>query len=268
MSKKVALLLPFYKSVHPLTTFCLMAIYDRERMRVFQNYGDAFIAHSRNTLARRFLESDCEFSVWFDDDMVFPIGNAQWYNRATGFGFVDKFAGMNTIDRLLGHNKTFVGGLYFGRSRGGKPMYAEGCGSQTEAALCRKGPQDVIKPTKWCASGVWLVHRKVFEDISKRWPHLSSGQWFSSSEHNLVNASSLARKELEDESKPVDRAALSKLLGDGLYLAGKNSPVGLGEDVQFCYRAAQVGHQPHIDLGLVCGHMGSCCYGPYNTYFE
>ena len=35
----------------------------------------------------------------------------------------------------------------------------------------------------------------------------------------------------------------------------------MGEDVTFCIRAAAAGHQPHVDLGLICGHQGSKIYG-------
>lgn len=228
-------------------------------MKLFMNYGDAFIAHSRNTLARRFLDSECEWSMWIDDDMIVPFGNAAWFNRTTGFGFADKFAGLNVIDRLLSHNKTLVGATYFGRQRGGKPMYAEGCASDVEAAACRRGPQDVVKVTKWVATGCLLVHRSVYESIHKRWPHLNN-QWFSSSEHDLVESVNKALQIIHGSPE-----AAIEMLKRGRDLSQKYSSTGTGEDVQFCHRAMEVGHQPHIDLGLVCGHVGSCCYGPFNT---
>jgi hypothetical protein len=40
----------------------------------------------------------------------------------------------------------------------------------------------------------------------------------------------------------------------------RNSQLGMGEDVQFCIRAAQAGHQPHVDLGVMCGHLGSMSF--------
>ena len=38
--------------------------------------------------------------------------------------------------------------------------------------------------------------------------------------------------------------------------ARTSSTLGMGEDVQFCIRAAQAGHQPHVDFALRCGHIG------------
>jgi hypothetical protein len=268
MSKSIAVLLPFYKAVHPQTAFCITALFDHSRMKMFMNYGDAFVAHARNELARRFLNSECEWSMWFDDDVVMPIGNASWYNRTTNFGFMDKFAGLHTIDRLMSHGKTIVGGLYFGRTPTGKPMYAEGMANRVEEIAARRGPQDVVKPTKWVATGCLLVHRSVYEDISKRWPHLDD-QWFSSSEHDVISAVDEALKILH--TGPANFATEAQIksaievLGHGRNLSSKYSRTGCGEDVQFCQRALQVGHQPHVDLGLVCGHVGSACYGPFNT---
>ena len=45
----------------------------------------------------------------------------------------------------------------------------------------------------------------------------------------------------------------------------KSSRLNSGEDQTFCRRAAKVGHQPFVDLGLVCGHIGSTVFGPHNT---
>lgn len=262
------MLLPSYKTVHPATAFCINALFDKNTMKMFTSYGDAFIAHARNELARKFLASECEWSIWIDDDMIVPFGDAAWFNRVSGFGFADKFAGMNAVERLLSHKKTLVGGLYYGRNRFGKPMFAEACGSAVEAAACRRGPQDVIKICKWVATGCLLINRSVFEDISKKYPHLD-GNWFSSSEHDVVKSVGGALQILAENIDPqtrIDRAI--SILGHGRDLSAKYSRVGVGEDVQFCHRALEVGHTPHVDLGLVCGHIGACAYGPYNTYAE
>jgi hypothetical protein len=45
-------------------------------------------------------------------------------------------------------------------------------------------------------------------------------------------------------------------------LVNSENPLGSGEDVSFCLRAAAAGHQPHVDMGLVCGHIGYQCFGP------
>jgi len=45
-----------------------------------------------------------------------------------------------------------------------------------------------------------------------------------------------------------------------------NSKLGTGEDVIFCHRARQAGHQPYVDLDCVAGHCGSHVYGFDSTF--
>lgn len=277
--RKVCLLLPFYKSTHPVTAFSLLGMVDRTKIGVIMNFGDAFIAHVRNTLAKQFLDSGIEWAMMVDDDMIVPWGNAAWFNRMTGFNLPDKFAGLHAASRLLSHGKTLVGSLYFGRNRAGKPMYAEGMASADQTKWLRaNAPLDQVQPTKWVGTGCILIHRDVFTDIEKKFPQLArdpnrkdvvggSGHWFSSSEHDIVEETQRAIEILNDHAMPetarIDRAA--KLLHTARQRSKINSALGTGEDVQFCVRAAQAGHQPHVDLGLLCGHIGSQCFGPGNT---
>lgn len=264
--RKVCISLPFYKTTEPRTAFAIMALLDRKKTSVMLDWGDAFVAHSRNKLADNFLKSGCEWQLCFDDDMVPPFGNAKLFNSFTGFNFPEKFAGMNTIDRLLSHKKTLVGGLYFGRWINGKPVYSEGADSKQEEEFVRRGPHDLLKPCRWVGTGAMLIHRTVYTDIEKRFPHLArnekgiSGQWFTSSEHDTVHAVSEALRLLDDS--PDNVSQVHKILLDARRASNKNSGLSVGEDVQFCLRAAQAGHSPFVDLGLVCGHTGSFCYGP------
>lgn len=264
-NRKVCLLLPFYKSVHPLTVLSLMSMIDRTRMRIILDYGDAFIAHSRNKLAAAFLKSDMEWGLMCDDDSVAPFGNAKTFNDLTGLNLPEEFAGLNAIDRLLSHGKTLVGGLYFGRWRHGLPVYAEG---RAEEVLARKSPQNILKPTRWVGTGLLLIHRRVFQDIEKKFPHLA-GNWFTSSEHDLKQSVEEALAVLDDTSASAEARAIkaSKLMRDAGAKAQRHSSLGVGEDVQFCHRAAQAGHTAYVDMGLVVGHVGNFCFGPKKVDF-
>jgi hypothetical protein len=95
--KQVALLLPWYKTTNPLTCFSLLTLFDRTKMAAMLNYGDAFIVHARNTLARKFLSTGLEWSLWIDDDMLLPCGNAGWFNANSGFNLPDFFAGLHSF---------------------------------------------------------------------------------------------------------------------------------------------------------------------------
>src|SRR6185295_9295055 len=206
-----------------------------------------------------------------DDDMVIPFGDAKWYRNATGFPFAQKFLEFIALDRLLSHKKTVVGALYSGRYPKSSLMYNEASNLE-ENAWARKGPHDMIKPTKWVATGCLLTHRSVFEDIEKRFPRLArggdkkGGQWFTSTEASLLDRVQGVRDRLL-QGPMTGEKALKALEGleSALAEARAENSLGFGEDVSFCLRAASAGHQPHVDMGLVCGHIGHCVYGLTNT---
>jgi hypothetical protein len=276
LQKKVMVILPWWKQVSPVTAFCVSQLMDRRRTASMLNFGDAFVAHSRNTCAAAFLRTTCEWFLTIDDDMVVPFGNAEWFKTHTGFtDFPTQALGLNAIDRLISHNKTLVGALYFGRHSCGPPVYNEGASNTTEAAYARRAPYDLIKPTRWVGTGCMLVHRTVFEDIEKKFPRLargangSGGNWFTSTEASLVDRIQTLRDRLQ--SGPLDGSkAYEAMAGleDLLARCQAENSLGVGEDVSFCLRAASSGHQPYVDMGLVCGHLGQCCYGPRNTKTE
>jgi hypothetical protein len=124
-----------------------------------------------------------------------------------------------------------------------------------------------------------LIHRNVFLDIEATFPALArkpsangvlekSGHWFTSSEHDLVESTKEALRVL-NEGRTADTVRVieaRRILDACTKKSAMHSKLGTGEDVQFCIRAAQAGHQPHVDLGLVCGHIGNTCFGPRNTY--
>jgi hypothetical protein len=271
--KSVCLMMPSYKTSNPRTTFALMSMLDRTKMAVMLDFGDAFIAHSRNKLGDNFLKTNIEWAFTVDDDMIVPFGNAQLFNTFTRFDFPPASAGLHTINRLLSHGKSLVGGLYFGRWAHGKPVYAEGAEDKIEEAYARRAPHNVCKPTKWVGTGCLLIHRTVFLAIEKRFPHLARnskgdyGHWFTSSEHDLKDATEKALSILNDDatSEAARITEAKKLIIYGREQSRWHSGLGMGEDVTFCVRARQSGHIPHVDLGVVCGHVGDKCYGPRPT---
>jgi hypothetical protein len=268
LGAKVMIGLPWQKTVNPITSFCVQRLIDSRRATSFLHFGDAFVVHSRNHIAKIFLESTCDWLMMVDDDMVVPTGNADIYRAYTGFNFPKQFMELHALDRLLSHKKNLVGALYFGRqSLNGPAVYGEGAADSQEAAFARKGPHDICKPTRWVGTGCILIHRTVFEDIEKRFPRLSrkngdgTGNWFTSTEASLVDS---VEKTLTDvQSKPLTASSaydVLQRLNTALALTKQENVLGVGEDVSFCLRAAAAGHTPHVDLGLRCGHLGTFCY--------
>lgn len=272
--KKVMVVLPWWKQVSPITAFCVAQLIDRRRTNSMLNFGDAFIAHSRNSCVDIFLQSPCDWFLTIDDDMVIPFGNAEWFKAHTGFlDFPEKFLTLNAIDRLMSHRKTLVGALYFGRHPYGPPVYNEGGMNPDEAAFARRAPHDLVKPTRWVGTGCMLVHRSVFEDIEKKFPRLSrgpdkkGGNWFTSTEASMVAQVQALRDRLQSGALDGNRAYEAMAgLEEIISRANAENSLGFGEDVSFCMRASAAGHQPHVDMGLVCGHLGSFCFGPRTTH--
>lgn len=269
--KKVLVVMPWQKQVSPITAFCTAQIMDRRRTASMLHFGDAFVTHSRNSCADVFLASDLEWMLTIDDDMVVPFGHKEWFKQNTGFAFPEPFMSFNALDRLMSHGKSLVGALYFGRHMSGPPVYAEGA-IPTEAAYARKGPYDLCKPTKWVGTGCMLIHRRVYEDIEKRFPRLARdgagkhGQWFTSTEASLLQEVILIRDKLADGKLTPEKAYEAfRGLEEAIAHARADNGLGVGEDVSFCMRAKAAGHQPYVDMGLICGHLGVCAYGPRNT---
>ena len=269
-NEKVFFAQPWQKFTHPITSFCVARLQARRQATTCLNFGDAYVIHTRNRIAEKFLDSECDWMFTIDDDMVVPFGNAKWFNSVAEVDLPEKFAGLNAVDRLLSHRKTLVGGLYFGRHPRGSPMYGEG-GNPQEAALARKAPADVLKPTRWIATGCMLVHRSVFLDIERRFPRLARkngkrGQWFTPTEHSVMEVLDQCREVLSSGPLNGELAyKVQRLLESTAAEAKNQSPLGVGEDVQFCHRAQLAGHQPYVDMGLVCGHIGHAIYWPWNT---
>jgi hypothetical protein len=196
--------------------------------------------------------------------MVPPHGDARTYNEFTKFHFTDRFAGENILNRLYSHNKTLIGGLYFGRHQFGLPMYAEGANNIDERNRCRRMvPFDAIAPTQWVGTGCMLVHRQVFLDIQKKYPELKgkNGMWnyFSNNDTSLYNGIVDIQRAIEqNKSKEELLALISSVRSTPWFPA-------MGEDILFCQRARISGHQPYVDFGSVCGHIGNMVYGPKNT---
>jgi len=266
--KKILIGLPWQKITNPITAFCVSRLADSRRCATTLNFGDAFVAHTRNSIGDTFLASDLEWLLMIDDDMVPPIGSAEVFRAYTGFDFPEEFMSMHTIDRLMSHGKTLVGALYYGRQSMTSPaVFNEGAAQKLISDQFRRGPYDSIRQTRWVGTGCILIHRKVFEDIEKKFPRLArgsnkkGGNWFTSCEAGLLDRLEALRdsfrgKQLDGQSAYTLMEGLEKSLA----LAQQENTLGCGEDVAFALRAAAAGHPSYVDLGLRCGHLGSYCY--------
>lgn len=266
--KKILVGLPWQKITNPVTAFCVSRLVDSRRCACTLNFGDAFVAHTRNSIGDTFLASELEWLLMVDDDMVLPIGSAEVFRAYTGFDFPEKFMSLHAIDRLMSHGKTLVGALYYGRQSLTSPaVFNEAAANKLISDQFRKGPKDEVRQTRWVGTGCMLIHRKVFEDIEKKFPRLArgadkkGGHWFTSCEAGLLDRLEALRdgfrgKQLDGQSAYLMLSELERSLA----IAKQENTLGYGEDVSFCARAAAAGHPAFVDLGLRCGHIGHYCY--------
>lgn len=177
---------------------------------------------ARNRLAHRFMQSEAEWLLFLDSDMVPPCGS-YGQMKAWGMEVPTKFGAFDIITRLITREKPLISGLYFDRHGNGKGMYHEAINDEKEAAWARNGPYDTVKPVKATGAGCLLINRTVFEAIK----------------HTCG----------DDIAPKVN----------GIYRYFEPLP-GVGEDFSFCARARTAGHATYLDAGCLVGHEGSFVY--------
>lgn len=279
--KKVLLMLPWYKTTHPLTAFSLFALLDRQKMGAAMEFGDAMIAHARNKLLDTLVTTGVEYGFFADDDMIFPCGNAGWFNRYTGLALAEPFAGQHTINRLMSHKKTLVSGLYFQRKDAGRAVYLEalrdGVDGDAEQRFAKTAPRDTLKEVEWAGTGCMLVHRSVPLDIREKMPWLAprapgeSWHYTSSASDALIAALPAVAESvsgaLTDFAKDADAGKMERYMADAGHklkelaeASTKANRLNDGEDAVFGRRAKAAGHPTFVDFAVVCGHIGGKVY--------
>lgn len=219
--RDVCLCLPVLKEIpqaHYFTMLCTIARY-RMALRIEFRGDDSDITRSRNHLAKRFLDTGASWSIWFDSDMVFPMGHAGYYMNMTNMRNVpEKFLGLHTIERLISHKRTVVGGCYWDRRGGGKLIAGGG-------NILSPIPSDTLNAVNFVGTGCLAVHRQVFLDIASKFPE------------------TLSPNSMGNEC--------------GFFTQIQTPQRMLGEDESLAKRATDAGHPTYLDLGLLCGHIGS-----------
>jgi hypothetical protein len=197
----------------------------------FELQGNSLLLRARHDLAKRFLATDAQWSLWLDSDVFMPFGNPAIYFSVTqSRKMPQKFAEYNTIERLLTHKKPLVGGVYAARYKGGSlviqpELEPRNPNDRQIATAIREGRSaGGLVPVNWLAAGLMLVHRKVFEII-------------------------MAKEPIQAEYYP--------------FFLPENATDG--EDVAFCKRAIRCGIQPMLDTEIRAAHIGPGVWMPEDS---
>jgi hypothetical protein len=247
--QKIAILFPCYKTTNPVTAAVLAGValdIGKHKARFHYEMGDAMVCNTRNKLAAQFLdETECEWSLWLDDDIIPPFGRSKFVREKASLGtdFSEEALRRHFVDRLLSHNRKIVGGCYWSRQYQGVPMFGEG--TREDGYTAAKEIHNSVRPTQWVATGCLLVHRSVYEDIKEKFPDLAPG--------------------VRSVKTTNERGEIQEIQYNRENWAFFSQEEGRGEDVTFCIRARAAGHQPYVDTGLPCLHVGNNAWGPHNT---
>ncbi len=236
--RNVIMLCPQFSHSNANVEFCKAALIRRMPWLGYHMEVDTIIQRARNLCARAFLESEAEWSFWIDGDVIVPwkAGHGRFYDkyRINKTAAPESFLNVNAPERLMSHKKTIVGGIYAQRMKNGllviqqeiKPSSPKD--KATAKEIRRQGkPIDKIIPVDFVATGCALIHRRVYEDIMRKFP---------------------------------ERAAKTK--GQPYDFFGHEVGTG-GEDMEFGRLAKAAGHQSFLDLGCPAIHVGNYFYWPW-----
>jgi hypothetical protein len=224
---------PCYKQTNPVTAWCLVAMaldFGPEKIRFDMEIGDAMIYHARNRLAMKFLETEAEWLLFLDDDMIVPIGRSNFLMQMARLpdSYSQEAASLNTVRRLIQHRQELVGATYFARHPGGRTINSLW---QDQTYLERaQSFGNYCMPCDWVGTGCLLIHRNVFKKMMFSFPELA----------------------------PTS--------ADMPWNFFQPMTDGRGEDIAFCARAREVGIQPYVDTQLQAIHVGYGTYGVHTAF--
>jgi hypothetical protein len=200
----------------------------------FDVQADTMIVRSRNMLAKRFLQSGCQWSLWVDCDIAPPIARPGYFRWLTASEQIsNQSCEFDFFERLYSHRKPIVGGVYASRRyRGGLVIQPEIKPRSHEDKLLanqiRRGQGQGLAGVEWIGFGCVLVHREVFLEVQRRFPQLA----------------------------PQEELAPWRFF----------HPEGdEGEDEAFCQRVRAVSVPIWLDTQLICGHVGNMAFMPEHT---
>jgi hypothetical protein len=116
----------------------------------FSTSQATYILDARNTIHEQFLQTDCEYLVMLDSDVIPPP---------------------NFLDRLLAHHLPIVGGWYRMKADPYPPVVYDFNRIDEEGIhkyIMRKEPGTGLENVDAAGAGCWLMHRKVAEAVGPR----------------------------------------------------------------------------------------------------
>lgn len=203
------------------------------RARMYFNENDSLISRVRNVHISEFLNTykECEYFISLDSDIE----------------ILNSYTDNNIFDKLVAHDKDFVGGLYALKQTKTKPL----CSS-----IPLKYPRDSIPfdiplnngliEMRWLSSGCWCLKRSAVEKMVEAYPELT-----------YVGDDNVAGKPIHGLYMPC--------ISDITNVDGKVFKKYLSEDWAFVERWRNIGGKVYADTSIALKHYGKISHQLWNV---
>lgn len=163
--------------------------------------GDSLIPRGRNKICQMFLESEYKYLMFIDSDIVFSREH---------------------INKLRGHDKGIVGGIYLKKTLPYQPVMN-----------AKLGEEDGLIVMREIGTGFMMIRRDVLGAMYEMWP--------------------------EHRYKPDDDEPKGGYYFDWFRVGVKDGRY-LSEDYFFCQMAADLGIKTYLDTSIMVEHWGKIKY--------
>jgi len=199
-------------------------------VRLYYNENDSLISRVRNVHISAFLDEfqDCDYFMSLDSDLE----------------IVNCYHNNNLINKLISHDKEFVGGLYAVKKPGEikcSSIMANGEDAQFDTGLAE---------ALWLSSGCWCLKRSAVEKMAKAYPELDYDGDDNASGKKIHGLYIPMLYDIQKGDFPGVNESFRKYLS---------------EDWSFCQRWKQLGGKIYADTSLVLRHWGKIDYSLYNV---
>jgi hypothetical protein len=191
----------------------------KHQIVLYATEGDSLISRARNNHISIFLEKykDCDY--FFSIDCDIEVEN----NKEND----------NIFDKLIDHDKDFVGGLYALKRQSEKR-----CASvRDDGSFAPPEFNSGLIKMKWLSSGCWCIKRSVIEKMANSYPELQydgEGEMYGKKIYGLYIP---FIKEIENKKNKY-----------------------LSEDWAFIERWRSLGGEVYADTSIVLNHIGKYSY--------
>jgi hypothetical protein len=210
---------PELKTINSLFSAILSS---KHQVIIHSTENDSLISRIRNSHVSSFLDEYKQFDYFFSLDSDLEIVNCCLQN--------------NIFDKLIAHDKDFVGGLYALKSQ------SEVKSSSFTMEGKNKIPKNIgLVRMKWLSTGCWCLKRQAIEKMANAYPELIYDGDGIMAQKKVYGLYIPFIKTLENGSKKY-----------------------LSEDWAFADRWHSIGGEIYADTSIVLKHIGKYSYELWN----